>query len=306
VSAVVSAPPTASRLEMTAWLFPGQGAEAGGRLRVRRGPMTRLLEHAGRALGMDLAFAIAHGDPALSRTEIAQPALVAVCLGIADELEAEGVVPDAVAGHSLGELAATAVAGCISVEDAIGLAVERGRLMAEAARERPGAMAAVRASDEAAVERLVAFGRAGGRLTIAGRNSPTQWTLSGDRAALDALAATMPVTFLPTSGAWHSEAMAEAEDRWLAILRLVAFRPARRPLILNRDGRALRAGDDPAALLAGQLTRPLEWLQTLETLAQMGVAKWVTIGPGRGLRALCREALGASVNVVMASGERRP
>lgn len=302
MSAVEGAPPTESRLPLTAWLFPGQGAEAGGRLRARRGPVTRLLEHAGRALRIDLASAMALGDPALSRTEIAQPALVAVCLGIAEELEAAGAVPDVVAGHSLGELTAIAVAGCLCAEDAIELAVERGRLMAEASHERPGAMAAVRANDEGSIERLLALGRARGRLTIAARNSPTQWVLSGDRAALDALAATTPVSFLPTGGAWHSEAMAEAEERWLVILRRADFRPARRALILNRGGRALRAGDDPAALLAGQLTRPLEWLGTLETLAHMGVAKWVTVGPAQALRGLCRETLGTSAPIVMVSG----
>src|SRR4029077_5815445 len=85
---------------------------------------------------------IATGEPRLGRTEIAQPALIAVCLGIAEELEARGERPDLVAGHSLGELAAAAVAGCVPAATAIDLAVERGLAMAEAARAHPGAMAA--------------------------------------------------------------------------------------------------------------------------------------------------------------------
>jgi [acyl-carrier-protein] S-malonyltransferase len=288
----------------TAWLFPGQGAEAAGRLRSGPGRATRLLERAGRALELDLVAAVDRGDPRLARTAVAQPTLVALCVGIAQDLEAAGEVAHAVAGHSLGELSAMAAAGCLAAEDAVDLAVERGRLMAEAARESPGGMVALRASDRGEIERLLALARASGRIAVAARNSPTQWVLSGDRRAIGAVAAATPVTVLPTGGAWHSEAMAEAETRWLAVLRGATFRPPRCPLILNRHGRALEVGDDPAALLAGQLTRPVEWWGSIEALARLGVARGRAIGPGQALRALCREILGDAVDVIVEAGGR--
>jgi [acyl-carrier-protein] S-malonyltransferase len=287
---------------VTAWLFPGQGAEAAGALRVRPGPTADLVTRAGHALGVDLARIIATGEPRLGRTEIAQPALIAVCLGIAEELEGRGESPEVVAGHSLGELAAAATAGCLSAADAVDLAVERGLAMAEAARAHPGAMAAVRADDAAALEPLLAIGRARGRITVAAHNAPTQWVLSGDRAAIAAVGAATPATVLPTEGAWHSDAMAAAAERWLRALRGVRFQPPSRPLILNRTGRALGPGDDLAALLAGQLTRPIAWTATLRTAAERGATRFVAIGPGKALRGLCRETLGASCNVVVASG----
>jgi [acyl-carrier-protein] S-malonyltransferase len=290
----------------TSWLFPGQGAEAAGALRVRPGPTAELVARAGRALGLDLARIIANGEPRLGRTEIAQPALIAVCLGIADEMEARGETPDAVAGHSLGELTAAAVAGCLSPADAVDLAVERGLAMAEASRAHPGAMAAVRADDAGAVERLLDIGRGHGRITLAARNAPTQWVLSGDRAAILAVAAATPATLLPTQGAWHSDAMAAAEQRWLRALRGVRFQPPRRALILNRTGRALGEGEDLARLLAGQLTRPIAWTDALGTLAALGISRFVAIGPGKALRGLCRETLGTACEVVVASGEGAP
>jgi [acyl-carrier-protein] S-malonyltransferase len=285
-------------------LFPGQGAEAAGALRVRPGPVAELVARAGRALGLDPARIITAGEPRLGRTDIAQPALTAVCLGIAQELEARGEAPDAVAGHSLGELAAAAVAGCLSPADAVDLAVERGLAMAEASRAHPGAMAAVRADDNAAVERLLDIGRAQGRISVAARNAPTQWVLTGDRAAILAVSAATAATLLPTQGAWHSEAMAAAEQRWLRALRGVRFQAPRRTLILNRSGRALAAGEDLATLLAGQLTRPIAWTDALATLAALGISRFVAIGPGKALRGLCRETLGTACDVVVASGER--
>jgi [acyl-carrier-protein] S-malonyltransferase len=289
-----------------AWLFPGQGAEAAGALRVRPGPTAELVAYAGRELGVDLAGVIRSGDPRLARTEIAQPALVAVCLGITQELEASGAAPDAVAGHSLGELSAAAVAGCLGVTDAIDLAVARGAAMGDAAREHPGVMAAVRADNLATVERLLEIGQRHGRIVIAAHNAPTQWVVSGDRAAVLAVAAATPATLLPTQGAWHSDAMAAAEEQWLRSLRAARIQPARRTLILNRTGRALQTGDDLATLLAGQLTRPIAWSEGLQTLAGLGITRFVAVGPGRALRGLCRETLGERCDVVIASEGTQP
>jgi [acyl-carrier-protein] S-malonyltransferase len=289
----------------TAWLFPGQGGTLAGALRVTPGPVARLLARAGEALGVDLPRLVATGDPRLARTEVAQPALVAVCLGIARELEARDGGPDVVAGHSLGELTAAAFAGYFSDEEAIELAVERGRAMAACARARPGAMAAVRTEDPAEVDRWLARGRARGEAVLAAHNAPTQWVLSGDRGALAAIAETTALTFLATDGAWHSPRMAPAQERWGARLRAARLDPPSRTLILN-CGRAAAPGEDLAALLAGQLTRPIDWVASLRTLQELGVARIVALGPAKALRGLCRETLGTDVPVALVTGEPTP
>jgi [acyl-carrier-protein] S-malonyltransferase len=139
---------------------------------------------------------------------------------------------------------------------------------------------------------------------VAAHNAPTQWVVSGDRDAIAAIAAASPATVLPTEGAWHSEAMATAEQRWVRALRGVRLQAPHRPLILNRTGRALTPGDDLAGVLAGQLTRPIAWTEALRSLAKLGATRYVAIGPGKALRGLCRETLGVSCDVVVASGER--
>jgi [acyl-carrier-protein] S-malonyltransferase len=223
---------------------------------------------------------------------------VAVSLALAHDREQAGEAAEAVAGHSLGELAAVALAGCLSAEQAIEAAVVRGRLMAEAARARPGGMVAIRCASEATLPLIVEQARQHGALAVAARNSPEQWVLSGDRAALGAVVAFAPATILPVAGPWHSPAMAQAANLWEPMLRRLSWRPPRRRLVLA--GRAAWAEPDcdvPAALL-GQLTQPVRWLESIQLMAGSGLSRFVTVGPGRALAGLCREILGARAEVI--------
>jgi [acyl-carrier-protein] S-malonyltransferase len=283
-----------------AFLFPGQGSEGpgmGGALLEPPGPTRELLGRASRALGLDLAAAIARASPALTRTDVSQPALTAVCVGIAQELAVTGVHPDAVCGHSVGELAAFCIAGCLDPEEAIDCAVERGKLMAEAARRAPGGMAAVRVRESELPEVLAAGG-----VELAAHNAPEEWVISGSRAALAAVAARFPVVPLSVSGPWHSRAMAEAEVRFRQRLQAVRWRRPRIPLVANATG-AWVTNEDLAELLAGQLTRPVRWATTLRTLSQGGISSWRVVGPGRVLRGLCRANLGTTARVIVSDGQ---
>jgi len=273
----------------------------GGEAVRRSGAVRTLVDRASHALGLDLASILVRGDRRLAQTEVAQPALVALSLGLALEAEARGVHPAAAAGHSAGEVAAFAFAGLLRPEEAIDCVVERARLMAAAAQRRPGTMAALLVKTEAEVKAALAIGAAAGNVELAAHNGPSEWVLTGDRAALGRIAATFPTVALPVSGPWHSRAMAEAAMAWRRTLRSLDWRRARLPLVANATGRVVDAEDDPVELLAGQLTGPVLWAETMTTLATF-TTRWRVCGPGRVLRGLLRANLGAAVPVVLEDG----
>ncbi len=260
----------------------------------RAGPVRTLIERASRALELDLESIIRRADPQLARTEVGQPALIAISLGLALETNA---TPAATAGHSVGELAAFCLAGCLSPEDAIDCVVERSRLMAEAARKFPGTMAAVRARNEEEVEQAIALGSQAGTVELAAHNAPEEWVLTGDRAALAAITSRFATVQLPVTGPWHSRAMADAATKWRLCLERLSWSPPRIPVVANATGRFIREGDDPIGLLVGQLTQPVRWAATLQTLAAAGITTWKIFGPGRVLRGLCRANLGTTAHV---------
>lgn len=293
-----------------ALLFPGQGAEEPGMglFATARSPRAAaLLDRASAAAGADLRRAIARGGAALAPTQLLQPALVAASLAIAAALEEAGVQPVAVAGHSLGELAAWAAAGGIEPEAAVDLAALRGRLMAREAERRPGAMLALLRCDAAGVERAFEEGREAGVLAIAGWNAPDHCVLSGERAAIAAASSALPSPssqLLPATGAWHSPLMSGAVEELRAALRAAPRGPLRARLAVNRTGELLDGGDDLPDLLAEQLVRPFQWARCLAALAALGVTDWVTVGPGRVLRGLVRHTLGRAAEVHTTEDER--
>ncbi len=287
-----------------AFLFPGQGCEGpdmAGSALTRPGPVRTLLERASHGLELDLEEIIRRGDPALARTEVGQPALIAVSLGLALELRASGVRPTAVAGHSVGEIAAFCLAGCLEPEDAIDCVVERARLMAEAARRAPGGMAAIRARSLDEVRTALAVGSAAGRVELAAHNAPEEWVLTGDRAALAAVSARFSVVPLLVTGPWHSRTMSEVAVQWRLSLERLKWKRPQVPLVANATGTCVE-DDDLIGLLVGQLTSPVQWAKTMQTLKGMGVGIWNIFGPGRVLRGLCRANLKGNLRVVLRDG----
>ncbi len=282
-----------------ALLFPGQAPRnllAALEATAREPAGKALLDHAAAAAQVPLARLFERGGRALDRTEILQPALTAVALHAARALQLEGVTPIAVAGHSLGELAAWSAAGAVSAEDAVDLAALRGRLMAREAARTPGSLLALLDGSDAAVHRALAAGLPHGALAVAAWNAPDEVVLTGAPAALAAAAFVVPARPLAVDGAWHSPAMADAVSELRAALRAAPRRPLVCPLIANRDG--LPAAEDRIPdLLTEQLTHPIHWTRTLATLTNLGVTDYVTVGPGAVLRGLVRKCLGASIRV---------
>jgi len=300
----------------TAFLFAGQGVgppwiapDLLARPRARE-----LLNAASEASGCDVGQLLLRGGAALERTEVLQPALVCACAIAADALAEAGVAPDVVCGHSLGELAAWSAGGHVAATDAIAAAAIRGRLMAWQAARHPGGMAVATASPGFAgarsnakrceesidLQRVLEVGRAKGRLVVAGYNTPAEITVSGDLAAIAAVAA-IGCKRLPVAGAWHSEAMADAVDELRATLDTIP-RSAGVRFVCNRDGTVAHPERIPE-LLAAQLVRPIRWTACAKTLSVLGVTRFVAVGPGRLVRAMLRANLG-DIDVRIFAGMR--
>lgn len=234
----------------------------------------RLIELASDATKVDLSRALERGGRALARTEVLQPALVAVSLGAA---HAMGDPVAAVLGHSLGELTAACFALDVDDESAIALAAERGRLMAEAAAARPGGMVAL--STPSAPEGLV----------LAAHNADDEYVLSGDESALRGVTGG---TRLRVAGAWHSPAMEPAVEPFRALAhRTLAGRTLRVPLVSAVTASTLEA-DEVADALADGLVSPVRWVGTLRALPSLGITAALCLTPGRLSRALVRRTLG--------------
>ena len=247
-------------MSLLAFLYPGQGSQKVGMgadlLEAEPELFTQYLAQAEDAAGLPIRqYALEGPIEALTRTEVAQPALFCLSLALTDAARARGLSPDIVAGHSLGEYTAAVAAGAVAVEDGIRLVALRGKLMAEIQDESPGAMAAIIGLDPDQLRELCAQASTHGVVTLANLNSPTQIVISGESAAVDNAvelaeeAGASRVVKLQVGAAFHSEpdgAGAGADGRGDGRRRLA--RPARAArLERDRAGRAHgRRGPDGA------------------------------------------------------------
>jgi [acyl-carrier-protein] S-malonyltransferase len=264
-------------------VFPGQGVDPPwiDAAMLARPAVRDRVAFASAATGVDVEQLLRRGGRDLARTEVLQPALVAVCLGI---LRTHEITPDIVSGHSLGELTAWAASGAISDADAIAVAALRGRLMAAAAERNPGGMIALRNADPAACERALALGG----LCLAAHNAPDEYVLSGSREAIARALREVPSTRLAVAGAWHSPAMADAVPELAQALHAIPRSPGV-SFVANRDG-AIADADAIPELLAHQLVRPIAWVAAQRTLAR-ATTRWLAIGPAAVIRALARRTV---------------
>lgn len=275
-----------------AFVFDGQGAQYPG-----MGKALAEFSPAARQV-FDLADTIRPGTSRqcfegtreeLADTANTQPSLYTVNLAAAAALSEAGIVPDCVAGFSLGELSALAYAGAMTVEDGLQLTMKRGRLMADAAAQTSGIMAAVIGLGAEQVEQLC-LGQEG--FSPANYNSPVQTVVSGPAQGLPAFkqaAAALGgrVLALNVSGAFHSPFMQAAAEGFLEVLASVQLhRPA---ISVFSNLRAEPYGEDMKETLAGQISGPVKWTQTIERMAQAGIETFVAMGAGNTLCALIQK-----------------
>lgn len=288
------------QMPQLALLFPGQGAQRPGMDAGLRASDPELLAvHLGRAAaasGLPLQQLCTEGPAdALKRTEVAQPALFAVSLALADIAHAVGLRPTALAGHSLGEYTAAVAAGALTPDDGAELVAERGRLMADAQRQRPGAMAAILGPTPDAVEALCTRVADSGVLAIANYNAPTQTVVSGDDDAIERLLALVRElnvgrgVRLPVGAAFHSSLMRPAQIELAKTAAGLPWRDPEAPLASNSSGLLVHSGFGVRAALMAQIAAPVRWVTCVQTLLASGCRHFLELGPGRVLSGLVRQ-----------------
>ena len=223
----------------------------------------------------------------ITDTSVAQPLLVAAALAVAGLI---GQV-DAAAGHSVGELAAGAIAGVMSPEDAIKLTRVRGEAMAAACDAVPTGMTAILGGDEATV--LTAIADAG--LTPANINTVGQIVAGGTCEQLAAFAANPPAKArlrpLRVAGAFHTRHMAPAVETLEAAAADTAIKDPVITLVSNRDGAVVTSGADWVERVARQVAHPVRWDRCMATMADLGVSAFIELLPGGTLTGIAKRAL---------------
>jgi [acyl-carrier-protein] S-malonyltransferase len=296
----------------TAYLFPGQGSQYVGMGRDLYEDFCearRRFDEADEVLGFALSEVMfGSGDEAaaeteaeaLRQTDVTQPALLVHSLAAWSVLEARGAVPAMTAGHSLGEYSALAAAGALSFGEAVGIARERGRLMAMAGDTRTGAMAAVLGLDDEIVEGTCTDVTAstGHIVQPANFNSPGQVVVSGDEGGvleamkrLEELGA-KKVVQLPVSGAFHSPLMEDARAGLARALAALDIVEPRCPVFLNVTGDPTRDPDEIRKRLLEQLTSPVRWTSIMQNIQRDGAKRYVEVGAGKVLSGLVKRTVG--------------
>lgn len=289
-----------------ALVFPGQGSQRLGMLDAipPSEDLERLLDAAEALSGLPLSRLAAQGPPSdLADTRAAQPLLYLADWGWGHALMRRGVQPAVMAGHSLGEYAALALAGAFSVEAGLELVIERARAMASAGAA--GGMTAVLGMERTTVAALV---EGIDHVWVANDNSPSQVVLSGTHQGLEhamqelSAAGARRLVPLKVGGAFHSPLMQTAADAFRLVLDRTQFADTRVPLVQNALPRPATEARMLRERLAEQMTSPVRWTETMLVLRAAGVSRLIECGPGSVLKGLVRGMDGLSAASVEEAG----
>jgi [acyl-carrier-protein] S-malonyltransferase len=284
-----------------AFLFPGQGSQAVGMglaLSKAFPESKEVFDAADRALGSSLSTLCFQGpEDDLKLTENTQPALLATSVAALRALESRGVKAEGVAGHSLGEYSALVAAGALSLEDAVRTVRLRGRYMQEAVPPGKGSMAAILMLEAAKVEEACAEAAQGAVVSAANLNCPGQIVIAGEAGAVDrAIAACTSrgakrAIKLAVSAPFHCALMKPAELRLQADLQGLSFNPASVPVYRNVDGAPQTSPEALRDGLVSQVSLPVQWQKTLETMAADGFDTFIEVGSGTVVSGLVKKTL---------------
>ena len=283
-----------------AFIFPGQGSQKvgmGSELAETHAIAKTVFDEADIFLQRPLSQLCFEGPEAeLKQTENTQLAILTCSVATLRVLTKLGIVPQVVAGHSLGEYSALVASGVLEFADALRLVSARAQFMAEAGEEQNGTMAAILGMEVEQLERLCET--VGGVVKIANYNCPGQLVISGEVDAVNqvvALAADIigarRCRSLPVSGAFHSPLMESAQKKFQVVLDSAKFSLPKVNIAMNVTGEFATDTDNIKHLLFQQITEPVQWEKTLYTIEKSGITDFVEVGPGKVLSGLVKRTL---------------
>lgn len=280
---------------MIAHVFPGQGSQFSGMgkdLYETSEEAKKLFSTANKILGFDITKLMFEGtDEALKQTSVTQPAIflhsvIAAKVGVYE-------MPDAVAGHSLGEFSALVAAGVLSFEDGLKLVAVRANAMQEACNEQPSTMAAVLGLEEDRIEEIC--NTIDEVVVPANYNCIGQIVISGSEKGIDLAieklkaAGAKRALKLNVNGAFHSPLMKSAQDALAKQIQVTEFNTPQCPIYQNVTAKPSTNIEEIKNNLLNQLTSAVRWTQTIQNMKNSGFDSFVEIGPGNVLKGLIRK-----------------
>jgi len=279
-----------------AFLFPGQGSQYVGMAKdlfENSVEAKEMMLTADDALGIPLSYIMFNGPiDELKQTEYTQPAIFLHSVILASLIRT--ALPEAAAGHSLGEYSALVLAGAIQFYEAIKLVRTRGKAMQQSGIENPGTMAAVIGMEPVKVDDVCAEASSAGIVQCANFNSPGQVVISGSvegvHRAMELCKASGAklVKELVVSGAFHSPLMQSAKDKLKAALENTNFYDARFPVYANVTASPVTGKEEIKKMLYEQVTSPVRWEETIRNMIDDGIDEFYEIGPGKVLQGLLK------------------
>lgn len=281
-------------MKKVAFLFPGQGSQSVGMgkdLYEGFESAREVFDTADKTLGKSVSKICFEGpEEDLKQTVNTQPAIVTMSIAAMEALRSElNIVPDYVAGHSLGEYCALFTAGVMSLESTLKAIQKRADLMSQT---KGGSMAAVLNASEEQLKAGLAEGSKVGYVDVANYNSPAQVVITGADEAVKAASEYLlangvrRVVPLPVSGAFHSKFMENAGKEFEEFVSGLELNNASIPVITNVDAEPTTSSEDFRKKMPKQIYSSVHWTQTIQKMVSEGVDTFIEIGPGKVLAGL--------------------
>ena len=281
---------------MKAYIFPGQGAQFPGMgkdLFENSKIAHQLFNDANEILGFKISDVMFNGSAEdLKQTSVTQPAIFLHSVILAMSTE-NGIIPEMVAGHSLGEFSALVVNKSISFEDGLKLVSIRANAMQKACENNPGTMAAVLGLEDNLVEKICQ--EINGVVVAANYNCPGQLVISGELNAIESACEKLKESgarralVLPVGGAFHSPLMEEAKKELEDAINKTVFSDPICPIYQNVSGLPYSSEIEIKENLISQLTSPVKWTHSINQMVKDGAKEFIEVGPGRVLQGLVRK-----------------
>ena len=280
---------------MKAYVFPGQGAQftGMGKNLYDTNPIVKdLFEKANEILGFNISEIMFNGSAEdLKQTNVTQPAVFLHSIAAVKTIE--NFSPDAVAGHSLGELSALVAAEALTFEDGLKLVSKRANAMQKACELQKSTMAAILGLEDSLIEETCK--NIEGIVVAANYNCPGQLVISGEIEAVEKAceelkeAGAKRALILPVGGAFHSPLMEPAKEDLQKAIENTTFNNPICSVYQNVTAYGVKDALEIKENLIAQLTAPVKWTQTIQQMLQDGITDFVEVGPGKTLQGLIKK-----------------